>query len=47
LFDDDSADVEAVIVAVNRRVGRGSGGAFSRDEAVKALKRMDTANQIM
>ncbi|KAH8199292.1 hypothetical protein TruAng_006528 [Truncatella angustata] len=47
LFDDDSADVDAVITAVNGRVGRGSGGAFSRDEAVKALKRMDAANQIM
>jgi DNA replication licensing factor MCM3 len=47
LFDDDSADVDAVITAVNGRVGRGSGGAFSRNEAVKALKKMDTANQIM
>ncbi|KAK9770577.1 putative MCM2/3/5 family-domain-containing protein [Seiridium cardinale] len=47
LFEDDSADVGAVIAAVNGRVGRGSGGAFSRDEAIKALKKMDTANQII
>ncbi|KAI1093522.1 MCM-domain-containing protein [Rostrohypoxylon terebratum] len=46
LFDDDSADVDAVIAAVNRRV-EGRGDAFSREEAVKALKKMDEANQIM
>ncbi|KAK7744839.1 MCM DNA helicase complex subunit [Diatrype stigma] len=53
LFDDDSADVGEVIEAVNGRLGgsgrRGGGGnaAFSREEALKALKRMDAANQIM
>ncbi|KAI1852483.1 hypothetical protein JX265_011118 [Neoarthrinium moseri] len=47
LFEDDSADVNAVIEAVNGRVGNRNGGAFSHDEAVKALKKMDTANQIM
>ena len=50
LFDDDSADVGAVIEAVNGRLGggrRGGGGAFSREEAIKALKRMDAANQVM
>ncbi|KAI0897001.1 MCM-domain-containing protein [Annulohypoxylon nitens] len=46
LFDDDSADVDEVITAVNRRV-EGRGDAFSREEAVKALKKMDEANQIM
>ncbi|RYP14980.1 hypothetical protein DL766_009531 [Monosporascus sp. MC13-8B] len=46
LFDDDSAEVGAVIDAVNGRLGR-SAAAFSRDEAIKALKRMDAANQIM
>ncbi|RYO95505.1 hypothetical protein DL762_000067 [Monosporascus cannonballus] len=46
LFDDDSAEVGAVIDAVNGRLGR-SAAAFSRAEAIKALKRMDAANQIM
>ncbi|KAK7998161.1 NAD(P)-binding protein [Apiospora arundinis] len=39
--------VGAVITAVNGRVGSRNGGAFGRDEAVKALKRMDEANQVM
>ena len=45
LFDDDSADVSEVIEAVNGRLGRRD--VFSREEAIKALKRMDAANQIM
>ncbi|KAI1356586.1 MCM2/3/5 family-domain-containing protein [Xylaria sp. FL0043] len=46
LFEDDSANVDDVIEAVNERLGR-RGAAFSREEAIKALKRMDNANQIM
>ncbi|KAI2602822.1 MCM-domain-containing protein [Hypoxylon sp. NC1633] len=46
LFDDDSADVDEIIETVNRRIG-GREAAFSREEAIKALKRMDAANQIM
>ncbi|KAI1828465.1 MCM2/3/5 family-domain-containing protein [Xylaria intraflava] len=46
LFEDDSANVDDVIEAVNRRLGR-RGETFSRDEAIKALKRMDDSNQIM
>ncbi|KAI1757360.1 MCM2/3/5 family-domain-containing protein [Xylaria castorea] len=46
LFQDESANVNDVIEAVNGRLGR-RGATFSRDEAVKALKRMDNANQIM
>ncbi|KAI5921672.1 MCM2/3/5 family-domain-containing protein [Camillea tinctor] len=46
LFDDDSANVGDVIEAVNGRLG-GRGAAFSREEAIKALKKMDDANQIM
>ncbi|KAI3329218.1 MCM2/3/5 family-domain-containing protein [Xylariaceae sp. AK1471] len=46
LFEDDSANVGDVIEAVNRRLG-GRGAVFSREEAIKALKRMDDANQIM
>ncbi|KAJ8132407.1 hypothetical protein O1611_g1215 [Lasiodiplodia mahajangana] len=45
LFEDESANVDNVIEAVNGRLGRRA--AFSREEAVKALKRMDNANQIM
>ncbi|KAI1426899.1 MCM2/3/5 family-domain-containing protein [Xylaria sp. FL1777] len=46
LFEDDSADVDDVIAAVNGRLGRRA-ATFSREEAIKALKRMDNANQIM
>ncbi|KAI1143150.1 MCM-domain-containing protein [Hypoxylon sp. FL0543] len=46
LFDDDSANVTEVIDAVNGRIS-GRETAFSREEAVKALKKMDDANQIM
>ncbi|OTA69529.1 MCM-domain-containing protein [Hypoxylon sp. EC38] len=46
LFDDDSANVSDVIEAVNRRI-EGRETAFSREEAIKALKKMDDANQIM
>ncbi|KAI1162431.1 MCM2/3/5 family-domain-containing protein [Nemania serpens] len=46
LFEDDSANVDDVIEAVNRQLGR-RGATFSREEAIKALKRMDNANQIM
>ena len=47
LFEDDSADVSAVVEAVNRRVRASAGGPFSRGEAVKALRAMDEANDIM
>lgn len=47
LFEDDAADVGELIEAVNRRVGSAGGGAFEREEAVKALKEMDRRNQIM
>ncbi|KAI2782486.1 MCM-domain-containing protein [Daldinia loculata] len=46
LFEDDSANVAQVIEAVNKRI-EGKEAAFSREEAVKALKKMDDANQIM
>ncbi|KAE9363644.1 MCM-domain-containing protein [Stipitochalara longipes BDJ] len=47
LFDDDSAEVDGIITAVNRSVGGSAGGAFDRAEAVAALKKMDEANNIM
>ncbi|KAI1482641.1 MCM-domain-containing protein [Daldinia eschscholtzii] len=46
LFEDDSANVAQVIEAVNKRI-EGKGAAFSREEAIKALKKMDDANQVM
>ena len=46
LFEDDSADVAHVIEAVNGRLGRRD-AAFSREEAIKALKVLDEKNQIM
>jgi DNA replication licensing factor MCM3 len=47
LFEDDAAEVSELIEAVNRKVGSANGGAFARDEAIKALKEMDARNQIM
>jgi DNA replication licensing factor MCM3 len=47
LFEDDSARVDKLIESVNQRVGTRHGGAFSRAEAVKALKLMDQKNEIM
>ncbi|KAI2613855.1 MCM-domain-containing protein [Hypoxylon fragiforme] len=46
VFEDDSADLTRLLEAVNRRMG-GRGAAFAREEAIKALKEMDRANQIM
>ncbi|KAH8736647.1 MCM2/3/5 family-domain-containing protein [Ilyonectria robusta] len=47
LFEDDSAELGAVVKAVNHRVGNRDGGAFGKEEATKALKKMEEANQIM
>ena len=47
LFEDDSAEVDNIVTAVNRSVGGNGGGAFDRGEAVAALKKMDEANNIM
>ncbi|KAI1468730.1 MCM-domain-containing protein [Daldinia caldariorum] len=46
LFEDDSANVAQVIEAVNKRI-EGKETAFPRAEAIKALKKMDDANQVM
>ncbi|KAB5577770.1 MCM2/3/5 family-domain-containing protein [Coniochaeta sp. 2T2.1] len=45
LFEDDSADLDALIEAVNGKVGRRA--AYSKEEAVRALKVMDERNMIM
>jgi DNA replication licensing factor MCM3 len=47
LFEDDAARVDELIDAVNRKVASSQGGAFSKEEAIKALKAMDSQNQIM
>lgn len=47
LFEEDAAEVDPLIERVNARLGTRSGGAFGREEAVKALKRMDQLNEIM
>jgi DNA replication licensing factor MCM3 len=47
LFEDESAEVDAIIAAVNGRIGGSAGGAYDRAEAVAALKKMDEANNIM
>ncbi|KAK3323598.1 MCM2/3/5 family-domain-containing protein [Cercophora scortea] len=45
LFEDDSATVDDLIAAVNRKIGKSS--SFGKEEAIKALKKMDEMNQIM
>jgi DNA replication licensing factor MCM3 len=47
LFEDDSAEVDEIIIRVNRSVGGAGGVAYERGEAVAALKKMDEANNIM
>lgn len=47
LFEDDSAEVDAIVSAINGRIGGSAGGAYDRNEAVAALKMMDEANNIM
>ena len=47
LFDDDAAEVDAIVRAINRKVGGAAGGSFSREETVAALTKMDDANNIM
>ncbi|KAG0649334.1 DNA replication licensing factor mcm3 [Hyphodiscus hymeniophilus] len=47
LFEDDSAEVAAIVARVNRSVGGAGGGAYDRTEVVAALKKMDEANNIM
>lgn len=47
LFADDSAEVDAVVEAVNRRVVANGGPRFDRAEAVAALTAMDESNNIM
>ncbi|KAF4971823.1 hypothetical protein FSARC_1426 [Fusarium sarcochroum] len=47
LFEDDAAELEAVVEAVNGKIGNRDGGAFDKGEATKALQKMGEANQIM
>jgi DNA replication licensing factor MCM3 len=47
LFEDDSAEVDNIVAAVNRSVGGAGGGAFEKGEAIAALTKMDEANNIM
>ena len=47
LFEDDSAEVDELIIRVNRSVGGAGGGAYERGEAIAALKKMDEANNVM
>ncbi|KAH8804721.1 MCM2/3/5 family-domain-containing protein [Xylogone sp. PMI_703] len=47
LFDDDMAEVNDIIRAVNERVGGAAGGAFDRSEAIAALNKLNDQNKIM
>ncbi|KAG5765288.1 hypothetical protein H9Q72_006630 [Fusarium xylarioides] len=46
LFEDDAAELDAVVEAVNKRIGNRR-DAFDKREATKALQKMGEANQIM
>lgn len=45
LFEDDSAQINSVLRAVNDKVG--SRSRYGRNEATKALKKLEEANEIM
>jgi DNA replication licensing factor MCM3 len=48
LFDNDAADAEPLVAAVNARLGGGAGRqAFDADEAEKALETLSEQNKIM
>lgn len=47
LFEDDSANVDELIEAVNKKIDGGGEKKFERGEALNALKEMDRRNQIM
>ena len=47
LFEDESAEVDNIVTAINTSIGGSGGGAFDKPEAVAALKKMDEANNIM
>ena len=46
LFQNEAADLEPLVGAVNARLGRGDEG-FEKREAVKALEEMGERNEIM
>lgn len=39
--------MDDIVAAVNGRIGGAAGGAYDRNEAVSALRKMDEANNIM
>jgi DNA replication licensing factor MCM3 len=47
LFEDESAEFEAVVAAVNARVVANGGPAFGRQEAAAALMKLNESNDIM
>lgn len=47
LFEEDSASVDAVMNAVNGKVTSRDGGAFTKAEATKALRKLEADNHIM
>lgn len=47
LFEDDSASVEAIINAINGKLGNGQEEAFDKSEGLKALRKLEEANHIM
>ncbi|RDA90080.1 hypothetical protein CP533_5557 [Ophiocordyceps camponoti-saundersi (nom. inval.)] len=47
LFKDDCASLTAIAEAVNQRISSRQGGAFDKDETVKAIKELEKMNHVM
>ncbi|KAI9672541.1 MAG: MCM DNA helicase complex subunit [Caeruleum heppii] len=47
LFENDAADLDPLIEAVNGRMSGSEGGQFGREEALAALEKMNDSNKIM
>ncbi|PFH58168.1 hypothetical protein XA68_14072 [Ophiocordyceps unilateralis] len=47
LFKDECATLTSVTEAVNQRIANSEGGAFDRDEAVKAIEELQEKNHVM
>ncbi|KAF4582931.1 minichromosome maintenance protein 3 [Ophiocordyceps camponoti-floridani] len=45
--NDDRASLESIIEAVNQRIGNREGGSFDRNEAVKAVQKLQNENSFM
>ena len=47
LFENDAAEVDTILEAVNTKMANPPGGDFEKAEAIKALKAMGAKNLVM